>query len=157
LPGRTDPEALVEIPTWRWNREANGIRLPTEAEWEFACRANAETDYHFGNDERLVPLYINVSNFRRKPLVPGGSLLPNRFGLYEMHGNVWEWCFDWYSAMEPSPMVDPQGPSAFIPEMAGKVYRGGGVAQSSGDPGSGARGRALPNSRFGNLGFRIAR
>ncbi len=178
---RNDPNEIREVNGFEWDREADGFRLPTEAEWEFACRAGSETDYHFGNDESLISSYVNVSNFRRKPLVPGRSLLPNRFGIHEMHGNVWEWCFDWHQNLGQEPLVDPYGPepdestavenepseTTSIPGSSSdklqsnismeKIYRGGGVALSSGDSGSGARGRTHPDSRFGNLGFRIAR
>ena len=89
-------------------------RLPSEAEWEYACRAGSTTDYAFGED--LEPSQANFSNSDSEstpqPTLPVGSLQPNAWGLYDMHGNVWEWCSDWFNNTyyEKSELNDPKGP-----------------------------------------------
>ena len=82
-----------------------GYRLPTEAEWEYACRAGAKTAYSFG--ETLTNMDANLFDTGAKPL---GSYNPNAFGLYDMHGNVWEWCNDWKEKYSANAETDPQGP-----------------------------------------------
>jgi len=82
-----------------------GYRLPTEAEWEYACRAGAKTAYSFG--ETLTNKEANFFDTGAKPL---GSYNPNAFGLYDMHGNVWEWCNDWKGKYSANAETDPQGP-----------------------------------------------
>src|SRR5262249_12961864 len=80
------------------------VRLPTEAEWEYACRAGSNTAYHFGNEVNELPKYAWFNRFLREQHKPGDSILPNpwkkklpnMWGLYDMHGCVWEWCTDYY-------------------------------------------------------------
>ena len=93
-----------------------GYRLPTEAEWEYACRAGAKTAYSFG--ETLTNKDANFFDTGAKPL---GSYNPNAFGLYDMHGNVWEWCKDWKEKYSANAEIDPQGPLS----GAEHVLRGG--------------------------------
>jgi serine/threonine protein kinase/formylglycine-generating enzyme required for sulfatase activity len=142
---------------WRWNRAADGYRLPTEAEWEYACRAGTTTLYYFGNESALLPLYGSTSNNRVVPASACASLIPNGWGLFDMHGNVWEWCWDWYAPFPETNERDPIGPDDPTPPVgAQRVYRGGGIANRSGDPESAARGHAPPDAgAFRNLGFRI--
>ena len=102
-----------DLDTWECDFDANGYRLPTEAEWEYACRAGNTGKYCFGDDEAELPKYAwfrPQSQGRPRPL---GQKLPNRWGLYEMHGNVWQWCHDWY---DETPSVEsaaenPRGPA----------------------------------------------
>ena len=86
-----------------WNRNANGYRLPTEAEWEYACRAGTTTPFNTG-------YYITKiqTNFGGNTM-PVGSFAPNAWGLYDMHGNVWEWCWDWYGNYSSGAQTDPNG------------------------------------------------
>lgn len=100
----------------KWN--SNGYRLPTEAEWEYACRAGTSTKYNFGNS-----IDSSDSNFLSHGTTSVGNYSPNKWGLYDMHGNVWEWCWDWYDSgyYSNSPSKNPQGPST----GTNRVIRGG--------------------------------
>ena len=144
-------------PEWECDFEAHGYRLPTDAEWELACRAGTTTRFSFGEDAALLPHYGKSTNDWKAPALPVGSLLPNAWGLFDMHGNVWEWCWDWFTrapAQGEAAGGEAGGQRARSP---GKVIRGGGVANSRGDPDSRARGFMEPGRAAWNLGFRIAR
>lgn len=112
-----------DLQTWQCNFEANGYRLPTEAEWEYACRAGSETMYFFGDGPSKLSDYGWVDeNSNGKPH-PVGQKKPNPWGLYDMCGNVWEWCNDFYQVdyYQQSPEENPRGPK----EGETKVVRGG--------------------------------
>jgi formylglycine-generating enzyme required for sulfatase activity len=102
----------------------SAYRLPTEAEWEYACRAWTSTLFSYGDD----PGYTNLTNYAwyhansEGMTHPVGQKLPNAWGLYDMHGNVWEWCQDWYGLYPGGIALDPQGPST----GSTRVIRGGG-------------------------------
>jgi formylglycine-generating enzyme required for sulfatase activity len=99
------------------------VELPTEAQWEFACRAGSRTRYCFGDDEKQLPDYANYARTFEAGTLPVGSKKPNAWGLFDMHGNVWEWCSDWFANSYPAaPQVDPAGPAS----GERKVLRGGG-------------------------------
>jgi formylglycine-generating enzyme required for sulfatase activity len=102
-----------DLNTWRCNFEADGYRLPTEAEWEYACRARSSAKYCFGDDEGQLPEYAWFKPHSGGMTRPVGQKLPNRWGLHDMHGNVWQWCNDYYGAgyYAESPREDPRGPA----------------------------------------------
>jgi formylglycine-generating enzyme required for sulfatase activity len=118
-------EPCYDLESRRCRFEADGYRLPTEAEWEYACRGGTGGDYYFGDDPRELDAHAWCkANARRRPH-PVGEKRANPFGLFDMSGNVWEWCNDWYEvdcyAKTPPGEVDPPGPA----EGEKKVLRGG--------------------------------
>jgi formylglycine-generating enzyme len=96
-----------------------GYRLPTEAEWEYACRAGTSTAYSFG--DKITPKDANYDDSEIGKPVVVGSYKPNAFGLYDMHGNVWEWCENWYGDYPAGAVTDPKGPA----KGEYRVLRGG--------------------------------
>ena len=112
-----------DLDTWECNFEANGFRLPTEAEWEYACRAGSQTKYFFGDDGAKLAKYAWFKPHSKGRPRPVAQKRPNPWGLYDMHGNVWEWCNDYYSETyyTEGPRENPNGP------VSGKkrVLRGG--------------------------------
>ncbi|NQT12862.1 MAG: SUMF1/EgtB/PvdO family nonheme iron enzyme [Planctomycetes bacterium] len=112
-----DPE------TWQCDFEADGYRLPTEAEWEYAARAGGKGDYSFGPSPRELKEHAWFKeNCTRRPQAVG-SREPNAWGLFDVHGNVWEWCNDFYDEeyYAKSPRKDPRGPET----GENRVVRGG--------------------------------
>ena len=103
-----------DLDTWECNFDANGYRLPTEAEWEYACRAGSTGKYCFGDDEAELPQYAWLKPHSQGKPQPVGQKQPNRWGLYDMHGNVWQWCNDWYGETyyAESPEENPRGPAS---------------------------------------------
>jgi len=100
------------------------VRLPTEAEWEYACRAGSATAFSYGDDEgRLGQYAVFGRPYGSNEVV--ASRKPNAWGLYDMHGNVWEWVLDYYADYPESPQVDPAGPLAPSGERWTRVMRGG--------------------------------
>jgi formylglycine-generating enzyme required for sulfatase activity len=133
----------------RWNRAANGYRLPTEAEWEYACRAGTTTAYNTG--DTITAGQANYDwNIGRTTAV--GSYAPNPWGLYDMHGNVWEWCWDWYESYGSAAQTDPAGPDT----GADRVGRGGSWNFIGQNLRSAYRSIIAPSDRFIDLGFRLA-
>lgn len=151
-----DCQAFIQ----KLNRMALGVgifRLPTEAEWEYACRAGTTTQFYWGDDPNYSQIgdyawYWDNSGIRTHEV---GLKLPNAWGLYDMSGNVWEWCQDWWSSLYPSgDQVDPTG------EESGsyRVLRGGDWGYySPWNCRSAYRGRYDPGSRGDDGGFRLAR
>jgi len=144
-----------------WNRNANGYRLPTEAEWEYACRAGTCTPFSTGNNITTSqsnyngnwPYNNNVKGEFRQRTTPVGSFNPNAWGLYDTHGNVCEWCWDWYGDYSSAAQTDPLGaPSGPI-----RVFRGGSWNSLALDVRSAHRSGITPGDLDGILGFRLAR
>ena len=127
-------------------------RLPTEAEWEYACRAGTETAYSFGNNESKLDQYARFDGNTNNAAQTVGLKKPNPWGLYDMQGNVFEWCSNWYDR-KLSGVVDPIGPNG----GSYRVVRGGGWRYSLGLCRSADRYLYVPSSRNDDLGFRVAR
>jgi formylglycine-generating enzyme required for sulfatase activity len=132
----------------------NGYRLPTEAEWEYACRAGSTAKYPFGDNEADLGEYAWFGGNSDGKTHPVGLKQPNRWGLYDMLGNVWEWCQDGYDAdfYKKSPPDDPPGPS----EAPSRVIRGGGWNNGPWGCRPARRSRYTPGYRDDRLGFRLA-
>jgi len=131
------------------------ITLPTEAQWEYACRAGTDTRFSFGDDDMLLESYCWYKSNSIKRSRPVALKKPNAWGLYDMHGNVQEWCSDrfGYNYYSTSPSVDPTGPPSGQPVL--RVYRGGSWPYVSDFCRSATRSGSTPDDRGGVLGFRV--
>ena len=162
------PDAPVENVSWADAREfcrklselaaereaGRRYRLPTEAQWEYACRAGSPEKYCYGDGESRLgdyAWYMENSDGRTHQV---GQKTANAWGLYDMHGNVWEWCADWYDSDEyyaNSPMDDPTGPKV----ASERVSRGGGWYYSARNCRSAGRAGSTPGGRSDSLGLRV--
>ena len=166
------PVYKIEGNKVTWNTEADGYRLPTEAEWEYACRAETTTPFNTEN-----PISVNEANYYghypyeieenyfsqnklttkpgiyREETIKVGSFKPNKFGLYDMHGNVAEWCWDIYAPYSSTSAKNPTGPS----EGTRRVNRGGAWNDFAKNIRSAYRAVTTPEHKSFNLGFRLAR
>jgi formylglycine-generating enzyme required for sulfatase activity/tRNA A-37 threonylcarbamoyl transferase component Bud32 len=186
---QTDEHPVVNV-TWNdaaefcaWLSRKAGVsgRLPTEAEWEYSCRAGTTTPFCEADTDSLrrianiadwsLKAEWNYSNLNEKNLqkvltewfekvswddghaftAPAGQFRPNAFGLYDLHGNVWEWCADWYKDYPAGAVSDPEGPAA----GSFRVQRGGGFFSVPGQCRSARRGWLMPATRLQALGFRV--
>jgi formylglycine-generating enzyme required for sulfatase activity len=128
------------------------VRLATEAEWEFACRAGTATTYYTGDAEADLGRAAWYGANSKNTTHPVGQKEPNAFGLHDTHGNVFEWCLDhWQGKYSPEAAVDPQGP----PEGQYRVLRGGSWFGDLGDCRSASRTWGTPGFRDGVVGFRV--
>jgi formylglycine-generating enzyme required for sulfatase activity len=127
-------------------------RLPTESEWEYACRAGSSRAYCFGEDEARLGEYAWYGANSGRKTHPVGQKAPNAWGLYDMHGNVWEWCSDWYGDYPSGSVRDPKGPST----GSYRVNRGGSWYDEAAHCRSADRNRNVPSNRYYSLGFRLA-
>ena len=144
-----DAEAYCQ---WLSDVEGKSYRLPTESEWEYACRAGSSTAYCFGKFEfrfGWYAWYLSNSGNRTHPV---GQKKPNAWGLYDMHGNVGEWCSDRYGDYPSGAVTDPTGAST----GSSRVRRGGGWIDGAASCRSADRGRNGPSHRNSYLGFRLA-
>ena len=132
------------------NENTNGgYRLPIEAEWEYACRAGSKTVYSFRNS-----ITKNDANYGPGgKIVAVGSYKPNAFGLNDMHGNVWEWCNDWYADYPAGALIDPKGPGT----GERRVLRGGSINHVGLAARSSNRDFYTPTFQFNDYGFRLVR
>ncbi len=167
---KDNPNNPVETVSWddvqdfiaKLNELVPGLKacLPTEAQWEYACRAGTSTPFSFG--ENINPQQVNYEGnypyaggekgLYRQKTVPVKSLPANPWGLYEMHGNVYEWCSDWYGHYPSGPATDPGGP----PDGADRVLRGGSWSYVGWSARSANRYGYTPDSRYQYFGFRLA-
>ncbi|HOY39025.1 MAG TPA: formylglycine-generating enzyme family protein [Bacteroidales bacterium] len=136
-----------------------GCRLPTEAEWEYACRAGTTTPFNTGNNLTTAqanyngnyPYNNNAKGKYRQKTMPVGSFAANAYGLYDMHGNVWEWCSDWYGDYSTSAQTNPKGASS----GSDRVIRGGGWGDGAAYCWSAFRYGSTPDYRYYIFGFRL--
>ena len=161
----------VAFCQWLSKKEGKTYRLPTEAEWEYACRAGTTTRYYSGDDPETLANVGNVADAAAKAefpdwkytikandgyvfTAPVGKFKPNAFGLYDMHGNAWQWCADRYGAeyYAESPADDPTGPEA----GDDRVLRGGSWYLGPFDSCSAARFGVSPDFQYIFTGFRVA-
>jgi formylglycine-generating enzyme required for sulfatase activity len=160
---RGDPNRPVENVSWedvqeflrRLNAKEGGTqyRLPTEAEWEYAARAGSTTAYSFGDNSDRLGEYAWYAENSGGTTHPVGQRKPNAWGLYDMHGNVWEWVQDWYGNYPAEAATDPQGPAS----GSERVGRGGDWHGGAGHCRAAYRLRGSPGNRGGILGFRLLR
>jgi len=162
----------VAFCKWLSRKEGKSYRLPTEAEWEYACRAGTTTRYHSGDDPETLAEVANVADATAKAKFPAwkwtikvsdgyvftapvGQFKPNAFGLYDMHGNARQWCADWYGGdyYGKSPVDAPTGPDT----GDCRVLRGGSWDLRPINTRSSQRGGDPPGYRYGLNGFRVAR
>jgi formylglycine-generating enzyme required for sulfatase activity len=160
-------------------KESYKYRLPTEAEWEYACRAGSKSMFyfnhkeenqnnyiwHFKNSEVTQEVYINKGVFEKKlvkisksgrMIHPVGQLKPNKFGLFDMHGNVYEWCEDWYGDYVKDKLTDPIGSPKGI-KVRSKIFRGGSCKNFAGYGASAHRDCRMPSYRSEVVGARLVR
>ena len=131
------------------------FRLPTEAEWEYACRAGSDTIWHFGNDPTQLGKYAWFSDNSGGETHPVGQKSPNAFGLYDMHGNVWEWCADtWHENYTGAPT---DGGAWLVSGGSNRVLRGGSWNYAPRNVRSANRNYNGPAYRYDDFGFRVAR
>jgi formylglycine-generating enzyme required for sulfatase activity len=140
---------------WLSEQTGESYSLPTEAEWEYACRAESDTAYCFGDDEKLLGDYAWYAKNAEGKTHPVGKKRPNDWYLYDMHGNVWEWVLDWYSEnyYKENPRENPSGPE----QGSYRVIRGGSWFRDAVHCRSACRAGVGPGIRNVILGFRLAR
>ncbi|MFZ4083639.1 MAG: formylglycine-generating enzyme family protein [Pirellula sp.] len=134
------------------NKAGRMYRLPTEAQWEYACRADGKMAYSFGESLKSLGDYAWFGGNSNDQTHPVGEKKPNAWGLYDMHGNVWEWCSDWYDEYPKGTISDTTGPK----EGSGRVRRGGSWFGGAAFCRSAFRTWIIPSHRNYDLGFRVA-
>jgi formylglycine-generating enzyme required for sulfatase activity len=159
------PAYTISGETVTWNRAANGYRLPTETEWEYACRAGTTTPFNIGNNitDREANCYNNygynnnssgrVTGGYRGRTTPVNNYRANSWGLFDMHGNVADWCWNWYGEYGAATQTNPAGPTTGTL----RVNRGGGWNDFPKHIRSAYRAAMPPDNGSFNLGFRLVR
>jgi formylglycine-generating enzyme len=177
---QTDAHPVVNVSwndaqafcVWLSRKAGKKYRLPTEAQWEYACRGRTQTRFYFGDDDEDLAKYGNVADASARKKFPAwswtikaddgyvftapvGHYKPNGFGLYDMHGNVWQWCADYYDTQyyAHSPIKDPF--NSKIPDSARRVLRGGSWCLNPTYCRAANRGRCAPDYRSDSDGFRV--
>jgi formylglycine-generating enzyme required for sulfatase activity len=161
---RTDADSSQPVVHVSWKdakafAEWIGARLPTEAEWEYAARAGATTPFNVGkclkaevvNYNGAIPLIGCKAGENRGKTLPVGSFAPNGFGLFDMHGNVAEWCSDAYGPYPTEPQTNPKGPE----KGAGHVFRGGSWRDNGNRCRLAFRDKFNAGNRYSFIGFRV--
>jgi formylglycine-generating enzyme required for sulfatase activity len=146
----TDAKAYCE---WKSEREGLNYRLPTEAEWEYACRAGSQSDYCFGDDTALLGEYAWYAGNAEGVTHEVGTKKPNDWGLYDMHGNVWEWCIDRYA--EDYSAAPTDGSAYAVASEKGRVLRGGSYNAEADKCSSASRINLGSGGKNYFIGFRI--
>jgi formylglycine-generating enzyme required for sulfatase activity len=143
----------VEFCSWLSKQEGKTYRLPTEAEWEYSCRAGSKGRWSFGDNEGELVNYARMVDNSQRHAWPVAGLKENAWGLHDMHGNVWEWCQDVYDAhyYETSPTKDPPGPGA----GGEHVCRSGSYLDGYVAPRSAFRQHFDPRRPHETIGFRV--
>ena len=152
---------IIDAQNVQWDRSANGYRLPTEAECEYTCRAGTTTPFYTGNNittgqanyDGNRPYGKNAGGLYRQTTTPVGNFSPNSFGLYDMHGNVGEWCWDWNAEYPGGDQTDPVN-ETLAPY---RVFRGGSWNNAADFLRSARRGGSSPYAGGYFIGFRLAR
>lgn len=153
LSDKTGLERCYNKSTWECDFSKNGFRLPTEAEWEYACRAGTTTLFYTGDSESDIARagwYLNNSSSKTNYV---GQKEPNGWGLYDMHGNVWEWCHDRYGLYSSDSQMNPTGTILGYK----RVLRGGSWSSNAGYCRSTFRHSNHPSNTNSNFGFRVVR
>ena len=144
---------------WLSKKEGKAYELPTEAEWEYACRAGAKTDYAFGDDPRAAGDYAWYQDNSGGHTHPVGGKKPNAWGLYDMNGNVWQWCADRYGKYTEDGVRDPKGYTNDPKNEPGnpvlRVLRGGSYSSTAPFCRAALRNRDAPTARDAGFGFRV--
>ncbi len=148
----------VQFCKWLSKKENKTYELPTEAEWEYSCRAGTTTAYYFGDDPKDLDSYAWYQGNSEHHSHPVGGKKPNPWGLYDMSGNVWEWCADGFNVYEYGYIKDPK-----YEDAGGRLLRGGGRVLRGGswyDDPSGCRSATRYNEGRGSIrydfhGFRV--
>jgi formylglycine-generating enzyme required for sulfatase activity len=154
-------DAMSFVDWLKQQKRGREFRLPTESEWEYACRAGTTTPFSVGRT-----ISTDQANFNGNFTYAGGpkgeylrrttdvgTFAPNGWGLYDVHGNVWEWCADWYGPYPPGRLRDPQGPTTS--SDSARVLRGGSWFSIPVYVRSADRHRNAPDDRDNNMGFRV--
>lgn len=143
----------TEYAKWLSKKTGHSYRLPTEAEWEYAGRAGSKSAYSFGPDASELGKYAWYFDNSGSKTHPVGQKKPNAWGLYDMQGNVLEWCQDWYGIYAPGFVVDPIGPTSGLT----RVSRGGGWGTGTKDTRCAMRRSGPPSNPSDRVGFRLVR